>query len=107
MKLYEQVDRNGDGKQSIYSWMLEGIGWNARRQMTLNGWKWIRGIGCRGCYTTQDAATAALAASRLNLTIASNGTHKTLGAKMYFVFNTLDAAQREELQNIFGVEIAA
>lgn len=119
-RLYEQADRGvpmsapASGFRGIqpaagefvYSWMLEGNPYSQKKKMAAIGWKWIPGVGCRGCYTTNNAATAAMAATKLDLAIESNGTHKAIGAPMYFDLPaSVSESQAKELENIFEIEL--
>ena len=60
ISLGEQVDRI-TGNLFRYSWLLEGVSGRKgeiRTKLESAGWKWIRGIGAPGCYTTEDYALA-------------------------------------------------
>ena len=73
IRIWEQADRTGDKVR--YSWLLSGVSYHTRKRMEELGWKWIRGIGCKGVYSTSDADTAKTTADHNDISIMSNGTH--------------------------------
>lgn len=81
MKIYEQADPGRDGP--IYSWMISRA-YATRREMERWGWKWIRGVGCRGVFVTNSPAAVRLAQETLRLDApTSNGTHAAADAAMF------------------------
>lgn len=71
--IYEQVDTGKNG--FLYSWLLEAP---YRLHKQLQPWQWVRGKP--GCYRTHDRELAMQTALRLNITIRTNNTHKSLNA---------------------------
>lgn len=80
MKLYEQADRTGD--KVTYSWMLDAP-YKMRKELLSEGWKWIKGVGCRGSFVTNELITALDTARKYKLGAPeSNGTHTAVKAQM-------------------------
>lgn len=79
MRMTEQADVTGT--KVTYSWLLDAP-YAMRKQ--LDGWKWIKGAGCKGCYVTNDSDLALKTASRFKLSIKSNGTHEVHDVPMFF-----------------------
>jgi hypothetical protein len=71
MKLYEQADKTGDNV--TYSWLLEAP-YKMRKE--LDAWKWIKGVGGRGCFVTRNLLAVLLTSRKYKLgKPVSNGTH--------------------------------
>ncbi len=78
MKLYEQADKTGD--KVTYSWLLEAP-YNMRGRLV--DWKWVKGVGGKGCYVTNNLLLAIVTARRFGLgKPISNGTHGSVKAEM-------------------------
>ena len=77
IRIAEQADMPTADGRPVYSWILDGITGHKsnQRRMADAGWKWIRGVGCRGVYATNDLDAAKQAANRAGATVVSNGTH--------------------------------
>lgn len=80
IRLCEQADTAKEG--FCYSWMLDGIPYTQRNQ--LPDWKWIKGVGSRGCFVTNNETTAQNIISKFSLVVTSNGSHAALGAPKKF-----------------------
>lgn len=78
-KIYEQCDRTGDRLR--YSW-LYSAGYGRRGELQPLGWRWVRGVGCRGTWVTNDPAPVRqlLAAGAK---VETNGTHAAHGAPLF------------------------
>lgn len=70
LRLYEQASRGGG--QIEYRWILDAP---KRLQILLPNWQWVRGVGCAGCFVTDDEGEARKVAGAFGLRIESNGTH--------------------------------
>ena len=84
MRLYEQADY-GRGGGFVYSWILDcgrKYKQGSLATVVLTGWKWVPGVGCKGCYVINDINAARFAAVQFGLTIESNGTHESIGATL-------------------------
>src|SRR5436190_672589 len=99
-RITEQADTGREGFR--YSWLLDGIRFQGKHAFT--GWKWIAGVGCRGCYCTDQATLALAMACRLRIDIGTNGSHIAIKAPPSSVWQASRGLDQDGLDVQVGIE---